>query len=193
MRKPWSQDLKSRFLKYQNTMNRNDFKYNLEMLEQQVSPSEVEEYIKTGYWNWDDDLKKLYIEKVSSSNLVKIMPIQSLNYAMRMYTPDAAKQLLAWNYKEGEFLLYGGKTIDGNNIQCSSDPEPILKETINGELTDVKNENIPNIMPGFSFINKPCNPCVALKYPMDTSCPFKLNMKKTGNETSLIWKKIWGL
>ena len=188
----WSQDLTNRFLKYQNTMSKNDYTYNLEILKQQVTPNEVEEYLKTGYWNWDDDLKNMYIEKVNSSTLVKIMPEYSLDYAMRMYTPSAIKQILAWNYKEGKFLLYGGKSINQNDIKCSSDPEPILQEIINGEPTDIKNENIPNIMPGFSFINNPCNPCVALKNPMDTTCAFKLNVK--GNDDiSPIWAKIWNI
>lgn len=188
----WSQDLTARFLKYQDTMSKNDYKYNLEMLKQQVTPGEVEEYLKTGYWNWDEDLKNMYLDKVSSSTLVNIMPEYSLDYAMKKYTPSAANQLLAWNYKEGKFLLYGGKSVNKNNVKCSGDPEPILQEIINGEAINIKNEDIPNIMSGFSFVNNSCNPCVALKNPMDKTCAFKLNVEGN-NDISPIWAKIWNI
>jgi hypothetical protein len=185
---PWSEDLRQRFLKYQNTMSLNDYNYNLEMLQQQVTPEEVEEYLKTGYWNWDETLKRLYLDKVQSSTLVNLVPEVSLDYAMKMYTPDAVKQLLAWNYKEGEFLLYGAKDINKNIVKCSSDDEPFL--TSDGK-NKINNEDIPNVVPGFSFINEPCNPCTNLNLN-NNKCAFKLNIEGDNN-TSEIWKKIWNL
>lgn len=182
----WSEDLRRRFLEYQYTMSRNDYTYNLGILQQQVTPQEVEEYLKTGYWNWDDTLKKLYLDKVKSSTLVDIVPEQSLYYAMRKYTPESAKQLLSWNYKEGEFLLYGAKDANKNIIKCSSDDNSYLIDNSNNRID---NEDIPNKIPGFSFINEPCNPCVGLKYD---KCAFKLNVEGDDN-TSEIWKRIWNL
>jgi len=188
----WSDDLKKRFIQYQYTTSQNDFNYDLKILQEQVSAQEAEEYLKTGKWNWDDELKKLYMDKVSSSTLVKIMPEQSLDYAMRMYNKNAVKNLLAWNYKEGEFLLYGAKDKDGNIIKCSpniSGEQSVLKDST-GKI--INNENIPNVINGFSFYDKSCNPCVALNYPMDTTCAFKLNLKND-DKISDIWKKIWNL
>jgi hypothetical protein len=187
---PWSEDLRKRFLEYQNTMSRNDYNYNLEILQQQVTPEEVEEYLKTGYWNWDETLKKLYLDKVQSSTLVNLVPEESLNYAMKMYTPEAVKQLLAWNYKEGEFLLYGAKDRNKNIIKCSSDIESSLI-TNNGKKI-INNEDIPNIIPGFSFIDEPCNPCKNLNLSTNNKCAFKLNIKGD-DTTSEIWKRIWKL
>jgi hypothetical protein len=186
---PWSEDLRKRFLEYQNTMSRNDYNYNLEILQQQVTPEEVEEYLKTGYWNWDETLKKLYLDKVQSSTLVNLVPEESLNYAMKMYTPKAVKQLLAWNYKEGEFLLYGAKDVNKNIIKCSSDVEPSLTDDKNNKIN---NEDIPNIIPGFSFINEPCNPCKNLNLSTNNKCAFKLNIEGD-DTTSEIWKRIWKL
>jgi hypothetical protein len=187
---PWSDDLRQRFLSYQNTMSRNDYTYNLEILQQQVTPQEVEEYLKTGYWNWDNLLKELYLDKVQSSTLVNIVPEESLKYAMRMYTAEAVKQLLAWNYKEGEFLLYGAKDTNKNIIKCSNEEKSFLID-VNGNK--LNNEDVPNLIPGFSFINKPCNPCTALDYPKnDDKCAFKLNVNGDNN-TSEIWKRIWNL
>lgn len=185
---PWSEDLRQRFLKYQNTMSRNDYTYNLEILQQQVTPDEVEEYLKTGYWNWDDTLKQLYLDKVQSSTLVNLVPEEGLKYAMRMYTPEAVKQLLAWNYKEGEFLLYGAKDVNKNIVKCSTDTEPVLTD----EKNKINNEDIPNVVYGFSFINEPCNPCVNLNLTNHDKCAFKLNIEGD-NTTSEIWKRIWNL
>ena len=188
---PWSEDLRQRFLKYQNTMSRNDYTYNLEMLQQQVTPQEVEEYLKTGYWNWDDTLKQLYLDKVQSSTLINLVPEEGLKYAMRMYTPEAVKQLLAWNYKEGEFLLYGAKDVNKNIVKCSTDSEPVLTD---GKNKIINNEDIPNMIPGFSFIRESCNPCTNLNLIDNNAnkCAFKLNV--IGDDTtSEIWKRIWNL
>jgi hypothetical protein len=186
---PWSEDLRQRFLKYQDTMSRNDYTYNLEMLQQQVTPAEVEEYLKTGYWNWDDTLKQLYLDKVQSSTLINLVPEEGLKYAMRMYTPEAVKQLLAWNYKEGEFLLYGAKDINKNIVKCSTDEEPVLTD---GKNKINNNEDIPNIVPGFSFIREACNPCTNLNFINNNKCAFKLNVEGD-DTTSKIWKRIWNL
>jgi hypothetical protein len=156
------------------------------MLQKQVTSQEVEDYLKTGYWNWDDTLKKLYLDKVKSSTLVNIVPEQSLDYAMRMYSPDAVKQLLAWNYKEGEFLLYGANDVNKNIIKCSSDENSFL---IDNSGKKINNEDIPKLIPGFSFINESCNPCVAFD---NSVCKFKLNVNGD-NTVSEIWKKIWNL
>jgi hypothetical protein len=202
----WSDDLKQRFLKYQETVSQNDYKYNLKVLEGQVTPQEVEEYLKTGKWNWSEDLQQMYLDKVKSSTLVKIVPQQSLDYAMTVYNSKAITEILLWNYKEGEFLLYGVKSKNANTryeyghanpnnniIKCSSDPEPVLKDTSN-ESVIIQNEDIPNVVQGFSFIDKPCNPCVALQYPRDDNnkCAFKLNVKGD-DAVSEIWKKLWNI
>jgi hypothetical protein len=133
---------------------------------------------------------------------------------MKIYNKNAATELLAWNTKEGQFLLYGGdlgttnkeelKDIH-NTIKCSTDNDgnSIMEKTVytgmnlwngytNSKTEVVKNQDIPGEMPGFTFIKGACNPCVALNSPGDFSCPFKLNVKGDDN-VSIIWKKLWGL
>jgi len=58
-------------------------------------------------------------------------------------------------------------------------------------------------VPGFKFINSPCEPCVALNNPADYSCPFNLNTQPTpkqttqqitpNNNVSPVWKYLWKL
>ena len=211
----WSPDLIKRFNIFQNTVNLNNVQFNLDMLQQQASPEEVEQLIRTGYWPWPDDLKYEYMDKVWSNPIIKIAPQYSLDYAMKIYNKNAASQLLGWNTKEGQFLLYGGdlgrvKYEDlpsdyHNTIMCSTDERGnsvIQKKTytgfnlwngyMNSTTETVRNEDIPKEMPGFSFVNSPCNPCVALNSPADYSCPFRLNVRGD-NQVSPIWKKLWSL
>lgn len=209
----WSSDLLKRFNIYQKTMNNNQVQFDLELLQNQATPEEAEELLKTGFWPWSSELKTEYVEKVWSNPIIKIDPQYALNYAMGIYNQNAVRELLAWNTKEGQFLLYGGNigVTDGmpkdvnNTIKCSTDSNgnSVLQKQVftkmnlwNGymdsETTALNPEDIPKEMPGFSFVKGACNPCVALNSPGDFSCPFRLNVK--GDDSiSYVWKSLWGL
>ena len=209
----WSPDLIKRFNIYQTTMNKNKTYFDLDILQKQASTNEVEQLLETGFWPWPDYLKNDYIEKVWSNPIIKIDPQYALNYAMRIYNQTAARELLAWNTKEGQFLLYGGDlgVSDGmpknvhNTIKCSTDSNgnSVMEKKVftgmnlwngfmNTTTTTVKPEDIPKEMPGFTFVKNPCNPCVALNSPGDFSCPFKLNVK--GDDSiSNPWTSLWQL
>lgn len=208
----WSPDLIKRFNIYQTTMNKHVNQFDLDQLQRQASPNEAEEYLRTGYWSWPDDLKNLYIDKVWENPIIKIDPQYALNYAMSIYNQNAIRELLAWNTKEGHFLLYGGDlgVSDGmpknmnNTIKCSTDISNSVMEKkvytgmnlwngyMNSKTTVVKPEDIPKEMPGFSFVKGPCNPCVALNSPGDFTCPFSINIKGD-NSISEPWKQLWNL
>jgi hypothetical protein len=205
----WTPDLLDRFVQYQRTVNKNVNQYNLKLLQQQATPKEAEQLLETGYWPWPDYLKEEYIKAIWSSTIVKIQPQYALDYAMKIYNKRAAEELLAWNTKEGNFLLYGGnlgvsdnmpKDIN-NTIKCSTDANgnSIMEKTVytgknlwngffNSNVTNVEPQDIPSEMPGFSFIDKPCNPCLL----DDFNCPFKLNVKGD-DTTSVVWSKLWNL
>jgi hypothetical protein len=205
----WSPDLINRFTIYQQTVNENANQFNLDQLQQQASPAEAEQYLKTGYWNWSDTLKNLYVDKVLHNTIIKINPQYALDYAMKIYNKNAVTELLAWNTKEGQFLLYGGNIGHSkgmpkhmnNTITCSSDLNMEKKVYtgmnlwngyMNSTTTIVKPEDIPKEMPGFSFINNPCNPCLALNSPGEFSCPFRIN-SKGDDSISEPWKQLWNL
>jgi len=209
----WSPELIRRFNIYQTTVNKNNNQFNLDILQRQASPQEVEEYLNTGFWPWPDDLKNLYIEKVWANPIIKIDPQFALNYAMRLYNQNAVRELLAWNTKEGKFLLYGGDlgVTDGmpknmnNTIKCSTDSlnnSQMEKKVytgmnlwngyMNSKITVVKPEDIPKEMPGFSFVKGPCNPCSVFNSQGDFTCPFRINIK--GDDSiSEPWKQLWNL
>ena len=108
------------------------------------------------------------MDAISHSPLIKIDSGEALNSAMKIYNENAIKQVLAYNTKEGKFLLYGIKTgpNDFDTIKCSSDLDnAVLQKNVfnsynlwngykNTETTIIKNEDIPSEVSGFSF-NKP--------------------------------------
>jgi hypothetical protein len=209
----WSPDLINRFIEYQQTVNENNTQFDLDILQQQATPEEAEELLKTGYWPWPDDLKQEYTDHVMSSTIIKIEPKYAVSYAMKIYNEYTVREMLAWNKKEGQFLLYGGDigVTDGlpnnvrNTIKCSTDinGNSVMQKKIytnmnygNGyigeKVTTVEPVDIPNEMTGFSFVNGPCDPCVALNIPGDFSCPFKLNVKGD-DDISDVWKQLWNL
>ena len=52
---------------------------------------------------------------------------------------------------------------------------------------------LENIIPGFSFLNKPCNPCVAINESPDYSCPFKLVVKNKPPFISDVFQYLWNI
>lgn len=102
-------------------------------------------------------------------------------------------------YKSG--LLKQDKTKD--IIRCNIDNASLErihftgKEGIYGSqtltTTPVDYNDLENIIPGFSFISVPCNPCLAIKEKPDYSCPFNLKVKDKNPNISNIWKTLWGI
>jgi hypothetical protein len=70
------------------------------------------------------------------------------------------------------------------------------KGGIFGEQTSITSpvdyNNLEKIIPGFTFVNGPCNPCGAINENPDYSCPFNLKLKND-RTISNVWNKLWGL
>ena len=52
---------------------------------------------------------------------------------------------------------------------------------------------LENIIPGFTFLNKPCNPCGAINETPDYSCPFKLVVKNKAPFVSDVFQYLWNI
>lgn len=210
----WSPDLIQRFNECQLTVNNNNNQFDLEQLQRQATPEEAEDYLKKGKWSWSNTLKNLFLNNVKRNPIIKIEPQQSLDYSQTVYNENAITEMLAWNTKEGQFLLYGAdlgvtegmpKNLN-NTLKCvndSSNKSIPVKKVYNGinkngqwdlasKTTVVSYEDIPKEVKGFQFLNKPCNPCSALDSPGENICPFKLNVN--GDDSiSEPWKMIWNI
>ena len=102
---------------------------------------------------------------------------------------------------------FGGLDAQTNPIiKCSSNSSSSsqLEKTsftgrgdIFGEQLTTKNiiadVDIEREIPGFHFLDKPCNPCKAFGSNLDTSCPFELNIKHTPEGVSDVWTQLWNL
>jgi hypothetical protein len=61
------------------------------------------------------------------------------------------------------------------------------------KTTSVDYNDLENIIPGFKFLNGPCNPCVAINENPDYSCPFQLKVKNKSTFISDVWQYLWNI
>ena len=71
------------------------------------------------------------------------------------------------------------------------------KDGIYGAQTSVKSDvdynNLESEIPGFKFVNGPCDPCKSINGSPEYSCPFTLDGEKIKPGISSIWQYLWGL
>ena len=110
----------------------------------------------------------------------------------------------------GEFALNSGELTEGDVIKCNMDTYN-LERTSNThqygvygqqliDKTPLDYKDLQNIIPGFSFIDKPCNPCHNIDVTSNYPCPFKLQTSPGPSPTSPtsptnpspIWQQLWG-
>jgi hypothetical protein len=209
--------VKTDFANFQNTHNPN-FQFDMNIIQKQASPEEVEYLIKNNKWPWSDSVKAMYKDAIMRNSVISMDPGVAMDVAQTIYNETAVKEMLSWNTKEGAFLLTGvtvghtkGLPDNINNIvRCGTSDgnsngnggavmEKITNvgyDGINGSMiknyAPVPDAEIHKLVPGFKFLKGECNPCVALNDPANYSCPFSLNVGD-GGEVSTIWKDLWGL
>jgi hypothetical protein len=118
---PWPADLIHRFNIYQSTVGENNYQYNMRILQEQATASEAEQLLKTGRWPWSDDIKQKYKDAISKSPLISVDPGEALDNVMKIYNQNAIKQVLAFNTKEGKFLINGTISNSNNNDDSNDD------------------------------------------------------------------------
>ena len=61
------------------------------------------------------------------------------------------------------------------------------------KVTPVDYNDLENIIPGFYFLNGPCNPCGAINEQSNYSCPFRLQVKNKSPFISNVWQYLWNI
>jgi hypothetical protein len=61
------------------------------------------------------------------------------------------------------------------------------------KVTPVDYNDLENIIPGFKFLNGPCNPCGSMDQPPDYSCPFRIELKDQSPFISSVWQTLWNI
>ncbi len=86
--------------------------------------------------------------------------------------------------------------IDDNGNAYLEKTEYTGKGGIFGEQTSKKSSvdynNLESEIPGFKFVNGPCDPCKALNSSADYSCSYNLDIKGVKPGASSVWKYLWG-
>lgn len=94
-----------------------------------------------------------------------------------------------------------------NIIKCnlkSDDSIPTLvKITFSGKggvfneqitkASPVDYNNLETIIPGFKFLNSPCNPCGSMAATPDYSCAYRLKVKNKPPFISNVWQYLWNI
>ena len=103
----------------------------------------------------------------------------------------------------GTYGVNSGLVTKTNNlIRCGMDPtnKVSLQQIQNTgtnpvtgadkkKTTTLDFTKLPTLLPGFRFINAPCDPCSALDSPPKYTCAFSL----TDKSPSPIWSSLWGV
>ena len=177
----WNNQLINEFLSYQNLYNPN-YIFDMNIIQKQVSAQEVRQYFKTGEWYWTPEIDRIYEDMLERDNSISSHPYFAMKNAKRIYNQVAIQELLAWNTKEGKFILNGAK-----GLKCN----------LNGQIENnnilIPPQEIPSLLNGFQFIKNPCNPCEILQEDVPNyNCPFTINTGN-GNKVSPIWAYLWGI
>lgn len=215
----WSSDTMTSFNNYKTTALPN-VQFNMEVLQKQTDDSDVQYLVDHGHWKWSDDTKQIYQNAMSASSSTKGDPGIVLVDTQKTYNENAVKQALAWDTKEGEFLVYGvsaplPSTSDKKKkvpawVHDSEDTDASYKcaEDCSGEPyiqyfdkegaregVVVPLEELPNQVPGFQFVRGVCNPCEALKENAQYNCPFTIQTSETEKpgDISEVWANLWGV
>lgn len=100
--------------------------------------------------------------------------------------------------------LLGNRVDDIIKCNMKNDRNPTLerirytgKGGIFGEQTEkvtpVNYNDLEKIIPGFTFLNKPCNPCGAVASNPDYSCAYRLKVKGKPPFISNVWQYLWNI
>jgi len=202
----WSPELIKEFLNYQDLHNPN-YIYDVNIIQQQVTPQEVKQYFKTGSWTWAPQIEEIYLHMIKRNNGISFNPPSAIERAKRIYNEKAITELLAWNTKEGQFIINGAiighndnlpENInnllqcnkDGNMVKVMKEPTPMQPQYMIENKTNVNPEDIPSLLPGFKFLEEPCNPC--FKDVPNYNCKFSLDIGDQGI-ISPIWAYLWNI
>ena len=61
------------------------------------------------------------------------------------------------------------------------------------KIENVDYNDLENIIPGFKFLDSPCNPCQSIRAQPNYSCPFSLQLNDKDSSVSNVWKYLWNI
>ena len=86
----------------QQTMHPN-IKFDMNIVQQQATQLEGEEFLKNGSWTWNNAVQQKYKNAISKKDMIKTNPDASLINAQKIYNQNAIRELLIQNDKKLNF------------------------------------------------------------------------------------------
>ena len=214
----WSKETMNQFIELNDTLYQGLF--NLDILQCQVTEEEAKEFLKTGVWPWLPETKEKYMDILKKNTILRTDMHWTMNEAMQTYNNMAMQELIKWNSPEGKFLLegriipgtahiYGGNGTYGLNSGLETLNQDLIRCDANGKMarytnyanykshrTEINYEELPKLLPGFSWQGEPCNPCENLDYSTKNKCKFTIPPTKKAlvvatNEEKIPWTISW--
>lgn len=94
----WSKEDKANFVSLQVTNTPRNI-YDVEKLQEYVSPYELNDYFKTGKWNWSQQTQDAYKDALNKNSYVRIYEDDGLNHAQKIY-PEYAMNFILDNQQK---------------------------------------------------------------------------------------------
>lgn len=89
----WSKEDKANFVSLQRTNAPRNI-YDVEKLQEYVSPDELSDYFKTSKWNWSQQTQDAYKDALNKNAYVRIYEGDGLNHAQKIYPEYAINFIL---------------------------------------------------------------------------------------------------
>lgn len=210
----WTTKSINDFINIEDTVNQNRF-YDIGFVQKHTSQEELDYFLKYGIWPWSTQTIQMYKDAINRNPYVQNYSGDSIREARKTYPEFSILQVLALQTREGDFLTNGIVINDMNNfdrdgrgsypynsnqiylqnrkgakqIKCSAETgRPIMIDD-QKNITDLANDDLPNVVPGFQFLNGSCNVCDNLSGDLDKNyrCAFTFFNKPS----SSVWNWFW--
>jgi len=142
-----------------------------------VPETDVNTFISTGLWPWSDGFTEAVKKtEINTANNDPTTITNSINDAQKQYPEQ-----FYITFFSGIFDIGFATASKSKNIGCNIDPvskkstgDTMFTLDNNGLVTttSIPNEQLPTLIPGFTFLDQPCNPCNI--YNRTYNCPFAL-------------------
>jgi len=142
-----------------------------------ASDAEAQQYISSGNWGYTTDQIKAVTLTINQRNAAANPPLTSeqintqINQLQAGY-PFGVVQYY-WGNMPAMFSLNASTRGYGGCVANSTGDYSFMKLDSAGQPTiPISNDQLPGLIPGFKFINSPCNICELGNNPPNYSCPF---------------------
>ena len=190
---PWSSEVKQL---YKESLNKNPYV--------RTSPKDAVDTMQTIYnqkailemLSWQTKEGQFLLSGVSIQGGKK-NPLQDLpngwgDYAFNSGQISKNNNIVKCGYnKDGSDGIVNSNNLSMQEIQYNGNDGIVYNHV--KKVTPLDYKNLESIIPGFSFLNGPCNPCDALKNPPNYDCPFNLELRGSKKGVSPVWKYLWNL